>query len=60
MKLVITVPEQVFEYEIPDYVAERYREMMAEPHEEWEEQDFWDTWTSDTWPETYLEVVDDD
>jgi hypothetical protein len=60
MKLIITVPEQVFEYEIPEATAKRYRELLACEHEDWAEEDFWDAWTSDTWPESYLEVIDDD
>jgi hypothetical protein len=32
MKLIITVPEQVFEYEIPEATAKRYRELLACEH----------------------------
>ncbi|WXW92580.1 hypothetical protein SEA_ENYGMA_89 [Streptomyces phage Enygma] len=61
MILKITVPAQEFEYDIPEYVAQEYRKLLANPdRKDWELDDFWDTWSSDTWPEMELEVIDDE
>lgn len=52
MKLVITVPLQVFEYDLADDTVLEY---FNTPEED--RVDFFDSWTSDTWPEMGVKVV---
>lgn len=52
MKLRITVPKQVFEYDLTDDVVEEYIAATED-----EKLDFFDSWVSDTWPEKIVQVV---
>lgn len=52
MKLVITIPPQVFEYDLADETALDY---FNTPEEE--RDGYFDSWTSDTWPEMEVKVV---
>jgi len=52
-KLVITIPAQVFEYDIDDETADEY--YASEPDDQY---DFFEAWVSDTWPDMDWKLVD--